>query len=37
MLFLAVCCGFLTENFREHRVEQVRGKQYIRSCYEDLK
>ena len=37
MLFLAVFCGFLAENFREHRVEQERGKQYILSFCEDLK
>jgi len=37
MLFLAVFCGFLAENFREHRVEKHRGKQYIISLYEDLK
>jgi hypothetical protein len=37
MLFLAVFCGFLAENFREHRVEKERGKQFIESFYEDLK
>jgi hypothetical protein len=37
MLFLAVFCGFLTENFREHQVEKHRGKQYVLSFYEDLK
>jgi hypothetical protein len=37
MLFLAVFCGFLAENFREHQVEKRRGKQYIRSLYQDLK
>lgn len=37
MLFLAVFCGFLAENYREHRVEQERGKQYILSFCEDLK
>jgi hypothetical protein len=37
MLFLAVFCGFLAENFREHQVERRRGKQYIFSLYEDLK
>ena len=36
MLFLAVFCGFLAENFREHQVEKERGKQYIQSLYEDL-
>ena len=37
MLFLAVFCGFLAENFREHKVEGERGKQYIHSFCEDLK
>ena len=37
MLFLAVFCGFLAENEREHFVEQKREKQYIRSIIEDLK
>jgi hypothetical protein len=37
MLFLAVFCGFLAENFREHRVERERAEQYILSFYEDLK
>ena len=37
MLFLAVFCGFLAENFREHQIEKDRGKQYIISLYEDLK
>jgi hypothetical protein len=37
MLFLAVFLGFLAENFREHKVEKERGKQYIQSLYEDLK
>ena len=36
MLFLAVFCGFLAENFREHQIEKEKGKQYIRSFYEDL-
>jgi hypothetical protein len=36
MLFLAVFCGFLAENFREHHVEHNREKQYIKSFYEDL-
>ncbi len=36
MLFLAVFCGFLAENFREHEVEEERGNQYIHSFYEDL-
>ena len=37
MLFLAVFCGFLAENFREHSVEHQRERQYIRSYIEDLK
>ena len=37
MLFLAVFCGFLAENLREHRVEKQRGRQYILSFYQDLK
>src|SRR6186713_3206184 len=37
MLFLAVFCGFLAENQREHFVERKREKEYIRSMIEDLK
>ncbi len=37
MLFLAVFCGFLAENWREHIVEQEREKQYIESLVADLK
>ncbi|HEV8504045.1 MAG TPA: hypothetical protein VGQ53_01555 [Chitinophagaceae bacterium] len=37
MLFLAVFCGFLAENFREHEVEKERATQYMLSLYEDLK
>jgi len=37
MLFLAVFCGFLAENFREHQVEHQREKQYMTSMVEDLK
>src|ERR1700757_1082960 len=36
MLFLAVFCGFLAENFRETLVEKERAKQYIQSFYTDL-
>jgi len=36
MLFLAVFCGFLAENQREHYVEHQREKQYMRSMLEDL-
>ena len=37
MLFLAVFCGFLAENFREQLVERHREKQYLQSLYSDLK
>ncbi len=37
MLFLAVFCGFLAENLREHYVEHQREKQYINSFLEDVK
>ena len=37
MLFLAVFCGFLAENQREHIVEHQREKQYIESMIVDLK
>ena len=37
MLFLAVFCGFLAENIREHNVEEKREKIYINNLYEDLK
>jgi len=37
MLFLAVFCGFLAENFREHRVETRREHQFIRSMIDDVK
>lgn len=37
MLFLAVFCGFLAENFREHQVEKERERQYIISLVADLK
>jgi hypothetical protein len=36
MLFLAVFCGFLTENQREHMVEQKREKKFIKSLVSDL-
>ena len=36
MLFLAVFCGFLAENFREHQVEHRREKQYMQSLMNDL-
>jgi len=37
MLFLAVFCGFLAENQREHIVENQREKKYAASLLEDLK
>lgn len=37
MLFLAVFCGFLAENFREQEVEHQREKEFIHSYVEDLK
>jgi hypothetical protein len=37
MLFLAVFCGFLAENQREHIVEQHRAKEYAKSLLNDLK
>ena len=37
MQFLAVFCGFLAENIREHRVENQREKQFVRSMLEDLR
>ena len=36
MLFLAVFCGFLAENQREHMIENQREKQYIKSFLSDL-
>src|ERR1043165_5819131 len=36
MLFLAVFCGFLAENQREHMVEQGREKKYMVTLLEDL-
>ena len=37
MLFLAVFCGFLAENFREHTIEHQRERQYMVTMLEDLK
>jgi len=37
MLFLAVFCGFLAENWREHYVEHQREKQYARQLVADLR
>src|SRR5262245_46487612 len=36
MLFLAVFCGFLAENYREHEVEKTRERQYMQSFIYDL-
>jgi len=36
MLFLAVFCGFLAENQREHIVEKQRAKEYASSLLDDL-
>jgi hypothetical protein len=36
MLFLAVFCGFLAENFREHQVEHQRAEKYVQSLIQDL-
>jgi hypothetical protein len=37
MLFIAVFCGFLAENAREHIVEHEREIQYVKSLLQDLK
>src|SRR5678815_3658240 len=37
MLFLAVFCGFLAENQREHMVEHQREKDFMKSMLEDLR
>ena len=37
MLFLAVFCGFLAENIREHKIEDSRAKQFALSLLNDLK
>src|SRR5437667_9186742 len=37
MLFLAVFCGFLAENLREHSVEKHREKEYMKEIVENLK
>ncbi len=36
MLFLAVFCGFLAENFREHQVEHRREKQFMQTFLADM-
>src|ERR1044071_3618135 len=37
MLFLAVFCGFLAENIREHKVERIRENEYMQSMAEDIR
>jgi hypothetical protein len=37
MLFLAVSCGFMAENYREHMVENQKAKQFAYSLLTDLK
>jgi len=37
MLFLAVFCGFLAENLREHIIEKHRAKEYMKEIVENLK
>ena len=37
MLFLAVFCGFLVENFREHKIESDRAGELAKNFYEELK
>ncbi len=36
MLFLAVFCGFLAENIREHKVEQQRARGLARNLYKEV-
>src|ERR1041385_2628794 len=36
MLFLAVFCGFLAENFREHQVERQREQTYMKTLIQDI-
>jgi hypothetical protein len=36
MLFLAVFCGFLAENWREHYIEKLRVKEYAGALVYDL-
>ena len=37
MLFLAVFCGFLAENQREHYIEKQREKKFARRLLSDLR
>ncbi|MBK9465941.1 MAG: hypothetical protein IPN56_14435 [Chitinophagaceae bacterium] len=36
MLFLAVFCGFMAENIREHKIEKIRAGEYARLLIQDL-
>src|SRR3982750_3142620 len=36
MLFLAVFCGFLAENIREHSIEHQREKEYAQALYDEF-
>lgn len=36
MLFLAVFCGFLAENYREHYIEDLREKEIAKALYTEL-
>ena len=36
MLFLAVFCGFMAENIREHKIEQHRANEFAKSLVQDL-
>jgi hypothetical protein len=36
MLFLAVFCGFMAENIREHKIEQHRAKDFAKSLIQDF-
>ena len=37
MLFLAVFCGFMAENLREHIIENTKEKEFVKSLAEYLK
>lgn len=37
MLFLAVFCGFMAENIREHQIEHQREKKFMQNLVDDLK
>lgn len=36
MLFLAVFCGFMAENIREHKIERIRAKEFSKTLVKDL-